>query len=406
MKINADTTAFKANKMTYPQAKLLNSALLDSKHVDIICHDSTDDDSANSALLMWEYLNQKGIESRIILSGDVNKIHIRNKDANIEEAESLDKNQPADTVLCVDFSSIGRMQKNTIGLLQNASKVLCIDHHGQQDLFGDDCIEITKNLDITELPEDTSLHYIDTSAKSATSVIYRFFEALNQDISRNQAFDIMSGFISDGVKKGIIECDGKSGQILLSEKFINDDNASEIFAKLVQKLSPDDMQQIAKNVDIMSNLTPDEIKFYNSLNDKVKFTDDKKVAYIEIPQDDKTWESLGGDNPETSTILNRFRKNILRNMGNSGLKYAVVFYPSKDMYRLSIHSNTNNLNDFYNNAITRFRYRFNDFSIGGHRSRGGGKIVPYDKDDCQRFSRDIIDCILDTDKESHSSFSA
>ena len=33
-------------------------------------------------------LNQKGIESRIILSGDVNKIHIRNKNADIEEAKA------------------------------------------------------------------------------------------------------------------------------------------------------------------------------------------------------------------------------------------------------------------------------------------------------------------------------
>ena len=393
MKITNDTMNFSANKMTRSQAKLLNSALLDSKHVDIICHDSTDDDSANSALLMWEYLNQKGIESRIILSGDVNKIHIRNKSADITEAESLDNNESADTVLCVDFSSIGRMHKNTVPLMQNAQKVLCIDHHGQQDLFGDDCIEITRNLDSSELPKDKSLHYIDTSAKSATSVIYRFFEALNQDISRNQAFDIMSGFISDGVKKGILECDGKSGQILLTEKLVNDDNASEIFAKLVQKLSPDDMRQIAKNVDIMSNLTPDEIEFYNSLNNKVNFTDDKKVAYVEIPQDDKTWASLGGDNPRTSTILNRFRKNILRNMGNKGVKYAVVFYPSKYMYRLSIHSNTNNLNDFYNNAIYKFKRRYKDFSIGGHRSRGGGKIVPFDKKECEYFSRDIINIL-------------
>ena len=40
-----------------------SAKLINSKNVDIVCHDSTDIDSAYSALVMQAYLNKQGVNS-------------------------------------------------------------------------------------------------------------------------------------------------------------------------------------------------------------------------------------------------------------------------------------------------------------------------------------------------------
>lgn len=395
MRINNALTTFQANKMTYKQAKTISDALTNSKSVDIICHDSSDKDTANSALLMWNYLYQRGIESRIILSQDLDMLHLRKNQSNIVQASSVNPDECADTLLLLDFSAIGKMHKNTVGYLNKASEVVCIDHHDRQDLFEDnDYIELSSELDENNLPEQTSLHYIDTTAKSATSVVYRFLEAMGEDITHDGAYDAMCGLVSDSVKKGILECDAKKGTITLSDKFINDKNAFEIYSKLYSKLSKDDIKNITKSIDIMASLAPEQQEFYNSLYDRIQYSKDKKIAYVVIPPDDEQWNELGGDNPVTSTMLNKFRRTVLKDNKNyPDTQYAVVFYPSDNMYRLSIHTKSENMRKFFSRAVFELESKHNEFSIGGHRSRGGGKIIPKSDSDCKKFIDDILDCL-------------
>ena len=43
----------------------------------------------------------------------------------------------------------------------------------------------------------------------------------------------------------------------------------------------------------------------------MQISSNQKVAYVAIPPDDEQWQKLGGDNTVTSTILNRFRQEVL-----------------------------------------------------------------------------------------------
>ena len=392
MKINGALTTFQANKITKQEAKYLSDTLLNSSSVDIVCHEATDEDSANSALLMWEYLNQRGINSRIILSQNLDTLGLRNKNCNIVQADTIKSDEKSDTALCVDFSQYDRVSENVAQMIKNANKVVCIDHHKKQNMFGDDVIELDSPILDDSLPQKTSMHYIDSSAMSATSVIYRLFESLCEEIDENKAYDILSGFASDCVKKGIIDCDGKKGEIKAKKQLKEDKNAYEIYQDVEKKVSIKDKQKIAHKIDILANLTPEEQDFYDSLFNNVKLSQNKKLAYVEISPDDETWKNLGGDNSRTSTILNRFRQNILSDKDYHGIDAVVAFYSAKDVYRLSIHSKKDNLDKFYDSASSLLNEKYNGFSVGGHNSRGGGKIVSSDKDACHNFVCDIIKC--------------
>ncbi len=389
MKINNALTAFQANKMTKQEAKCISNALLNSSSVDIVCHDTTDLDSANSALLMWEYLKQKGINSRIILAQNLGTLKLRNENCNIVQANTINPNEKSNTALCVDFSQYDRVSDNVAQMIKNADKVVCIDHHKKQNMF-DDAIELSSPVLDDSLPKETSMHYIDSSAKSATSVVYRFLEALGEEIDENRAYDILSGLTSDCVKKSIIECDGKTGTITPKKALMEDKNAFEVYQNVEKKVSEKNKQKIAKAIDITANLTPDEQNFYDSLYKRVKLSPDKKVAYVEIPPDDEAWLKLGGDNSRTSTILNRFRQNILNKTEGENPKVAITFYEANKIYRYSIHTNGESLNSFYDNALKEFKNKYPKFSTGGHETRGGGKIDTVDKDTCSDFAKDII----------------
>jgi hypothetical protein len=287
------------------------------------------------------------------------------------------------------------MHPNTIDTYNNAKNTVCIDHHTNEDLFSDgDYVELKKPLDDSELPKETSLHYIDSSAKSATSIIYRFFEALDEEIDEDRAYDIMQGLVSDGVKRGLFVCDGTKGIISPKDELKNDKNTYEIYNHLVKILPEEKMQQIAKNIDIMANLTPKEKEFYDSLFTRLEFSKDNKTAYVEISPDDDEWVKMGGDTGRNSNILNRFRRSVLYDDKKyPNLKNIIVFYSAGDTYRLSIHSKNRDLVDFYTYAYEKLEDKYNLFSIGGHKSRGGGKILPEDKAQCHEFAQDVIDCI-------------
>ncbi len=392
MKINNALTTFQANKISKQEAKYLSDTLLNSSSVDIVCHEATDKDAANSALLMWEYLNQKGINSRIILSQDLDTLKLRNENCNIVQANTIKPDEKSKTALCVDFSQYDRVSNNVKQMIKNADKVVCIDHHKKQNMFGDDVVELDSSILDDSFPKKTSMHYIDSSAKSATSVIYRLFESLGEEIDENRAYDILSGFASDCVKKGIIDCDGKNGTIKAKKQLKEDKNAYEVYQNIEKKVSNKNKQKIAHEIDILANLTPDEEDFYDSLFKKVQLSPNKKLAYVEIKPDDETWQHLGGDNSRTSTILNRFRQNILSDEDFNNIDAVVAFYSANDVYRLSIHSKKDNLDKFYDCAFSLLNEKYNGFSVGGHNSRGGGKIVSSDNKTCHDFVLDIVNC--------------
>ena len=391
MRITQSPVNFKANKISKKQAKYFQERLANAKDVDIVCHESTDRDSLNSAIAMQRYLDSLGVNSKIIISKKPSQIGIKQPNFRFITASDIKPcDKPVDTSFCVDFSAKERLAPSVLEYIQKSKNLLCIDHHEGTNLFSTDYVIIRKPVaDADKIIETASPCYVDSSAKSATSVIYRMFEALDIPVDKEQAYSLMFGFVDDVAKKGYIICDGQNGMLYPTEKLIKDKNALDVFIKLEQKLDDEQIKKIAQAIDIMSNLSDEELKFKNSLYERISYSDNGKIAYVELSPKDEQWQKLGGDNERTSTILNRFRQEILRKDEN--LEIAMTFYEAEGKYRISAHSKRPTLIDFYNyveqNAIPDFTK-----NAGGHKDRGGGKIYTTDPEKCHEWVQDIVSC--------------
>ena len=386
---NINFQSFKAKKMPYNTAKAIDDKLKSAKNVTIMCHEASDKDTANAAMVMWQYLNSQSQNAKVVLSQDLKALNLRKIDCPIVQSKDFDEENSDDNVLlCVDFSAKERMPENLLPYLENAKNWVCIDHHTGFDLKSTE--EVEKN------PE---LFYQDTSAKSTTGILYRYFEALGEKdyIDENVAYDLMSGFVSDCSKKKLVVCDGKKGTITPQEKLKEDKDAYEVFNNLYQKLSDEQIAQIAKDSDIISSLTPKEKAFREYVFNSAKVTNDGKIAYVAFSPNSKIWNEMGADNTRTSAILSNFRQEILKNPFDDekfkNVKAAMVFYRADNIYRVSIHSKDENLIDFYEEAKSKMDENIDvPCFIGGHPTRGGGKILSLDEQDCREFMSNILSC--------------
>lgn len=391
MKICASPVLFKANKMSKIQADHVDKKLKEAKNVDIICHDMTDRDCANSALAMWSYLNNQGISARVIISQKKpESLGLRTYDFNMVQASNdkeLNKIQP-DIAFCVDFGGSERVLHNVLEHIENASLVMGFDHHSEVDVSRDSFIQLKKPIE-EGVVESNANFYSDMSAKSATSVIYRFLEARGEKIDSSVAYDLLLGFVDDVVKRNLVKVDGINGTIIPQEALIEDKNAYEVFNKLKEKLSDEQITKIAKTIDVLSSLTPEQQAFKDSLRDRLNYSKNGKIAYLEIAPNDKEWADLGGDNVITSRILNNFRQEVLAK--NKDVEVAIAFYEAHGNYRLSAHSKTPKLLSFFKyveeNKIPKFTQ-----NSGGHQTRGGGGIKTIDPVDCHNWVLDIVSC--------------
>lgn len=383
---------FSANKMSLSQAKYMDNEFKKAKSADIICHDMTDRDGANSALVMWEYLTSLGVKTRVIMQQKNPKtLGLRRYDFDIIQADNkkeIEKITP-DIALCVDFGEKERIKSDVLSHIEKSGKIMGFDHHMGQDIVDENCISINSSLDDDKIPETKVAYYTDTTAKSATSVIYRFFETLDVEIDDKLAYDLLSGFVDDGVKRNLVSCDGETGVIKPKKELLADKNAYEIYSKLIEKLNDKQIASIAKNVDVIASLNKEQKAFKNSLEERLKFSKNKKIAYIEIPSDDLEWKKLGGDNTITSAILNRFRMSVLNNPKYKDVKIVFSFYEANGAYRLSAHSKDCNLLDYFkyveDNSIPNFTK-----NSGGHPNRGGGGIFYIEPSYCHRWVNKII----------------
>lgn len=388
MKITNEKTAFRANKISKVQANYINDILLDSKNVDIICHNSTDRDCANSAAAMWQYLESKGVSSRIIISQkNLNKLNLDLKDLNIVQADDIEEVEKVipESILCVDFSSKEKIKPNIYEHIKKSENILGLDHHVGYDLTKEGNVELKKSY-YDKAPNTQEPYYSDTTAKSATSVIYRFFEALEEDIDNKTTYELFFGLVDDCTKGGLIKCNGASGEIVPGENFKENKNAFEVYNKLKNSLDKEQIAQIAKSIDILSSLNEDEQRLKDSLEERLSFSDNHKIAYVEIAPDDELWVKAGRDNPTTSTILNRFRQETLT---KEDVNTVIVFYEANGSYRLSSHTKDNSLLDFFDYIKET---KLPDMTCGGHRSRGGGSIKTTDKEACHKWAQTIISC--------------
>ncbi|MBQ2984305.1 MAG: hypothetical protein IJD57_05870 [Candidatus Gastranaerophilales bacterium] len=395
MRVNNINLNFRANKMSSAQAKYIDKNLQKAKSVDIFCHEDTDVDGAASAMVMSDYLKQKGISSNIVLSQNLSLLKLRNYDYNFIQAKNYKKNNETDTALCVDFSAKGRILPQTVGEIEKIPNKLGLDHHRGIDIVDGNYVYINHPLKDDEHVKPVVSFYVDSSAKSATSVLYRFFEALGEEPTDDMNYDMFYGLVDDCAKRNFVKCDGEKGTIVPTKDLIEDEHAYEVFKKLENKLTSEQIAQIAKKVDIISSLSHREEQFRKSLKNRLQYSPNGHIAYVEIASDDKEWAKLGADNTRTSTILNRFRQDALANKFNDeklcNVKTVITFYRADDKYRMSLHSKEPTLLEFFKYIDKNSTTQLTD-SMGGHRQRAGGKINTTNPKACHEWVLDIVNC--------------
>lgn len=396
--------SFKANQMPKEQALHIDKKLKEADTVDIFCHASTDEDSFNSAKTMYLYLEEMGKKPRIIVSDNPDLYGYNTQRFNIQLMKDADKNvDRADLALCVDFSKDERLNQHSLDYLKRfpEDKIVGFDHHLESGFLIKDAVRIAQSYEsVKDMPKfEPANYYIDPSSKSCSAVIYRFFEALNTKLSREQLSSLFCGMCDDIKKHGVINYE-KSADDLYEIKLNNstrvDNNTKEVFDKVSSSLSSERKHKIAEHLDIMRNLMPDEKTFMKRLFDGVQFNENGKFAYFIIDPMDEDWMKFGGDTNRTSTIIRDFRIRLLKNNPNdplisedlreklANIEVSGVFYPDYDeeIYKVSLHSKKDYVARYQNYVRDNL---YPALQAGGHGNRGGGRITTLDEEKCRKW---------------------
>ena len=180
---------FTANVMPKNCAEYIDKKLKSAKAADIFCHNSSDEDTFNSAKAMYSYLESNGIKSRIIVSNGKDCYDYNTNKYNIIQADEINENtKKADIALCVDFSATSRAVPNVLKYINSyGSNVVGFDHHNNSDKISPDYNQITQSYaKAQDLPKlENKNFYIDSSAKSNCAIISRFFDAVGHKINHD-----------------------------------------------------------------------------------------------------------------------------------------------------------------------------------------------------------------------------
>lgn len=397
------TPHFKANPMPKEQALYLDSKLREADSVDIFCHASTDEDAFNSAKTMYLYLKQIGKQPRIIASNNPDLYGYDSKKYNILLMKNINENtSKADLALCVDFSKNERIMPSASKYLHRFSedKIIGLDHHAENEFIIKDTKRITQSYDsVSKMPLFKPVnYYIDSTSKSCSAIIYRFFEALNEKLSMQQLSSIFCGMCDDMTKPGLLEYKKPFGKYvsILSDDVPIDSNTIEVYSKVSSTLSVGRKELIIQHLDILPNLSEDENRFMKRLFNGVKFSKNGKFAYFVIAPDDKDWLKFGGDTNRTSAMIRDFRVRLLKNNPEDKLisrelreklknvEVTGIFYSDYDegAYKNSVHSKKDYVAK-YQHYIKENLY--SGLMAGGHLNRGGGRLNSLDEEECTQW---------------------
>ena len=387
--INFRQPNFTANVMPKNCAEYIDNKLKTAKTVDIFCHNSSDEDTFNSAKAMYSYLQSNGIKPRIIVSDgrecykyDTAKYNI------IQDNEVDDKTQKADMALCVDFSASNRVSSKVLDYIRSyGENVVGFDHHNNPDKITPNYNQITQSYaKIQEMPKlEAKNFYIDSSAKSNSAIISRFFDAVGHKMTNKEGQFLLAGMMDDTMKDGLLRV-SSIGKISIKENIDDCGNTKSVMDNVLSKLNVLDRLNVLKHFENKGKLTQKEINFQKKLQENTKYSKNGKFAYIEIPQNDKDWELIGRDSFRVKVLLGKYRKKMLK---RDDISAVAVFYPSnQNVYKMSIQSKENFAKQIIDNIKST---SCPELVAGGHDDRSGGLLESSDNTQCHNWVNLFVD---------------
>ncbi len=372
--------------------------MLNAKSIDIFCHSAPDEDTLNSAQTLALWLKPLGKEIRIIIEGNSTKLFLKNPEIKncIVNPAGTEQLAPANLAVVVDCNATSRIPKKGAEFLKRYSKIDIIgfDHHNPEDRS-----LLVGNPDINS----DNPFYIDATAKSCSSIIFRFFEGLGIKLTQAQLENLYCGMIDDFSKSNLVKLVSKDGMNIVekTDEIKKFPTSSEVLDKIEKQLPPALRNKILDHLDILNHLTFEEKAFQEKLFKKVKFSENGNLAYIIIPPEDREWINLEQDTNINSTILSNARQRLLENRPDdklipdeirdklSKVKGVIIFYrgeknadPTKDIYKMSINS----IDDYAKRLIEFIKANlYPQLKAGGHSNRSGGRINSTKPERCNQF---------------------
>lgn len=366
---------FTANVMPKNCAEYINNKLKSAKTVDIFCHTSSDEDTFNSAKAMYSYLKSQGVIPRLVVSGGKENYQYDVNKYNIIQASTVSENtQKADMALCVDFSSPARVGSNVLKFINSyGQNIVGFDHHNDPDIVVKDYNKITQSYKKNTMPTiDAQNYYIDSSAKSNSAIISRFFDAIGHRATHEEARSLFAGMLDDTSKDGITKVN-KLGKVKVTEKANDLGNTKEVMKNVLERMRVFDKFAVLKHFADKTKLTDKEIAFSKHLKERTQYSNNHKFAYIKISPDDKEWKDLGKDTVRSIKVLQQFRKDALE---KDNVDAVAVFYPTNEnIYKMSLQTKGGYAKQIIDNIKAT---TYPDLVAGGHENRSGGTLKSID----------------------------
>lgn len=293
----------------------------------ILTHYKPDADALGSSLALARYLLKKGHSVQVITPSDYpdflswmpgNKDVIVFQPEKRLEAASLIEN--ADTVFCLDFSSLNRINDLGDMVKRSASKKVLIDHHLEPENFAD-------------------FEQWDDKAASTAELVYELIEALGDA-------NLVDEAIANCLYAGIMTDTGG---------FRHSNTNHKVFLIAGQLVAAGaNPSQVSKLIYDTNSIERLRLMGY-VLAHKLQILPEYRTAYIVLSAEElKRYSSQTGD---TEGLVNY-------GLSVKGVKLSVLISDRKDNIRLSFRS----LGDFSVNDLARAH-----FEGGGHRNAAGGQ---------------------------------
>jgi phosphoesterase RecJ-like protein len=297
------------------------------RKVVILTHFKPDADALGSSLGLAGYLQKKGHAVKVITPSDYpdfltwmpgnNDVLIFQKDRSEKAADLIRK---ADTVFCLDFSSLNRINDLGEMVRQSAAKKVLIDHHLEPEKFAD-------------------FEQWDQTAASTAELVHELIVELGDEalIDENIANCLYAGIMTD------------TGGFRHSN---TNHRVFRIAGELVAKgANPSNVSKLIYDTNSLERL---RLIGY-VLSQKLQVLPEYRTAYMVLSAEEL--KRFGSQTGDTEGLVNY-------GLSVKGIKLSVMISDRKDNIKLSFRS----LGSFSVNDLAR-----KHFEGGGHRNAAGGQ---------------------------------
>ena len=291
------------------QYKEVFDVIKQSNNIAIVTHESPDGDAIGSSTAMYLALKKLNKKVDLIIkeySSVFNVVKV------LKESIRKPRNINYDLVIVVDSANAQRL--NEIDILKNAKKIINIDHHISNNLFG------TYNI-------------VEGKSPACCQILINIFKDLNIEIDKEIATSLLVGIITD--TNGFRNQSTNKETFLAAAKILDFGvNLSEIYMKVISinTLSQFELKKIANN--------------------RLELFENGKIAFTYITEEDKKKVNAKIGDHEGIVDIGR---------SIEGVEVSIFLHEKDGGYRVSLRSN------FYVN-VSEIGIMFNG---GGHVNAAG-----------------------------------